>query len=244
MSLNGFGELVFENCRVPVENRLGEEGDGLAVAYSSSLLYGSANLTAVALGIHRALVNETVAFTTQLYRYGNPLCELQTIKQKLGQMQSRLMTARLAAYHAVHPLDRSLPVEVHAACGLFTGRPVERYLRDGHHIFAPGGTSDVQLLRLAEFAHEGIAVFGRAEDVRHQAARGRDAGGRDLSPSEHGAGAVGCRNPAAMTADKTGANVAELRRQAEQQFAVLNYPLQMEFAAGEEQGRVQRCFVA
>lgn len=49
MGLHGFsfGELVFENCRVPAANRLGEEGDGLAVAYSSSVLYGRANLTAV-----------------------------------------------------------------------------------------------------------------------------------------------------------------------------------------------------
>ena len=43
---------------------------------------------------------------------------------------------------------------------------------------------------------------------------------------------------AALTADKTGANVADLRKQAEQQFPALNHPLQMEFAAGEEHGRV------
>jgi alkylation response protein AidB-like acyl-CoA dehydrogenase len=90
-------------------------------------------------------------------------------------MQSRFMTARLAAYHAVHLLDRGLPcdaelmnaklinveyaldsarnaMEVHAAAGLYTDRPVERYLRDAHHIFAPAGTSDVQLLRLGEMA--------------------------------------------------------------------------------------------
>ncbi|WP_353823972.1 hypothetical protein [Mesorhizobium sp.] len=43
-------------------------------------------------------------------------------------------------------------MEVHAACGLFADRPIERLLRDAHHIFAPAGTSDVQLVRLAEFA--------------------------------------------------------------------------------------------
>ena len=85
------------------------------------------------------------------------------------------MTARLVAYHAVHLLDQGLPcdaelmnakvvnvesaldsarnaMEIHAAAGLFTDRPIERYLRDAHHIFAPAGTSDVQLLRLAEVA--------------------------------------------------------------------------------------------
>lgn len=171
----GFGELRFEDCRVPASRRLGAEGDGLAVAYSSSVLYGRANLTAVSLGIHRALLDETTAFCTERQRYGAPLAELANVKQKLGRMQSRLMTARLAAYHAVHLLDNGVPcdaelmnaklvnveyaldsarnaMELHAACGLFTDRPVERYLRDAQHMFAPAGTSDIQLLRLGEAA--------------------------------------------------------------------------------------------
>lgn len=177
MGLHGFsfGELVFEDCRVPAANLLGSEGDGLAVAYSSSVLYGRANLAAVSLGIHQALVDETTAFTAERHRYGKPLYEVPSIKMKLGQMQSRLMTARLALYHAVHLLDQGLScdaelmnaklvnveyaldsarnaMEVHAACGLYTDRPIERYLRDAHHIFAPAGTSDVQLLRLGEVA--------------------------------------------------------------------------------------------
>jgi alkylation response protein AidB-like acyl-CoA dehydrogenase len=177
MGLHGFsfGELIFDNCRVPASNLLGAEGDGLPVAYSSSVLYGRANLTAVSLGIHRAILEETTAFSIARQRYGKPLHEVPSIKLKLGQMQSRLMTARLAAYHAVHLLDNGLPcdaelmnaklvnvesaldsarnaMEIHAACGLFTDRPVERYLRDAHHIFAPAGTSDVQLLRLGEVA--------------------------------------------------------------------------------------------
>jgi len=177
MGLHGFsfGELIFQDCRVPAANLLGAEGDGLPVAYSSSVLYGRANLTAVSLGIHRALVEETAEFSTERRRYGKSLHALPNITLKLGQMQSRLMTARLAAYHAVHLLDCGLPcdaelmnaklinveyaldsarnaMEVHAAAGLFTDRPVERYLRDAHHIFAPAGTSDIQLLRLGEVA--------------------------------------------------------------------------------------------
>jgi alkylation response protein AidB-like acyl-CoA dehydrogenase len=177
MGLHGFsfGELIFTGCRVPASNRLGEEGDGLSIAYSSSILYGRPNLTAVSLGIHRALLEETSAYAARQYRYGQPLGELPSIKMKLGQMQSRLMTARLAAYHAVHLLDRGLPcdaelmnaklinveyaldsarnaMEIHGAAGLFTDRPVERYLRDAFHIFAPAGTSDLPLLRLGETA--------------------------------------------------------------------------------------------
>ncbi|MEO3974715.1 acyl-CoA dehydrogenase family protein [Streptomyces sp. CAU 1734] len=177
LGLHGFsfGELFFRDCRVPVRNRLGREGDGLSVAYSSSVLYGRANLTAVSLGIHQAILDETREFCAQRHRYGKPLHDLPTIKLKLGKLQSRLMTARLAAYHAVHLLDQGLPcdaelmnaklinvesaidsarsaMEIHAASGLFTDRPIERYLRDALHMFAPAGTSDIQLIRLAEVA--------------------------------------------------------------------------------------------
>ncbi|MBB4934531.1 alkylation response protein AidB-like acyl-CoA dehydrogenase [Lipingzhangella halophila] len=177
MGLHGFsfGELVFDDCRVPAGNLLGSEGDGLAVAYSSSVLYGRANLAAVSLGIHQAILEETTGYCTSQHRYGAPLSELPTIKMKLGQIQSRLMTSRLALYHAVHMLDQALPcdaelmnaklvnvenaldsarsaMEMHAASGLYTDRPIERYLRDAHHIFAPAGTSDIQLLRLSEVA--------------------------------------------------------------------------------------------
>ena len=177
MGLHGFsfGELVFDDCRVPAENLLGKEGDGLSVAYSSSVLYGRPNLTAVSLGIHQAIVEETVKFASEQLRYGKPLSELPTIKQKLGQMQSQLMTARLVAYHAAHLLDEGVAcdielmnaklvnvessldtartaMEIHAAEGLHTDRQVERFVRDAYHIYSPAGTSDVQRLRLAEAA--------------------------------------------------------------------------------------------
>ncbi|MGW4047322.1 acyl-CoA dehydrogenase family protein [Streptomyces sp. NPDC004721] len=177
MGLHGFsfGELIFDNCRVPTANLLGAEGQGLPVAYSSSVLYGRPNLTAVSLGIHQAVVEETTALCIERERYGAPLAKLTNIKLKLGRMKSRLMTARLLAYHSVHLLDQGLPcdaelmnakllnvesaidsardsMDIHAASGLFTDRPVERYLRDAHHIYAPAGTSDIQLLRLGEVA--------------------------------------------------------------------------------------------
>ncbi|GAA3711242.1 acyl-CoA dehydrogenase family protein [Streptomyces sp. NEAU-PBA10] len=190
LGLHGFsfGELVFDNCRIPATNRLGAEGDGRDVAYSSSILYGRPNLTAVALGIHEAILETTTAFCHERIRYGKPLHELPTVRAKLGQIQSRLMTARLTAYHAAGLLDRHRPeddapeartdfsscdaelmnakyvnteyaldsartaMEIHAAAGLHTNRPMERYLRDAHHIYAPAGTSDIQLLRLAETA--------------------------------------------------------------------------------------------
>ena len=159
----------------PGSRGIGDEGQGLDVAYSSSTLYGRPNLTAVALGIHQAIVDDTVAFCRERELYGEPLAKLPTIAQKLGDMQSRLMTARLAAYHAVHLLDQRLPCDAElmnakllntesaltsarAALEIFAGRGVqrdhriERYLRDVIHTFPAAGTSDVQRLRLAEVA--------------------------------------------------------------------------------------------
>ncbi|PNE43477.1 acyl-CoA dehydrogenase family protein [Streptomyces noursei] len=170
-----FGELHFSNCRVPISNRLGREGDGKDIAYSSSILYGRPNLTAVALGIHQAILEQTSTFASERTRYGNALHQLPNIKIKIGQIQSRVMTARLAAYHAAHLLDNSksrdaelmnaklinaellldsarAAMEIHGAAGLMRDVPMERYMRDAHHVCAPAGTSDIQLLRLAEVA--------------------------------------------------------------------------------------------
>jgi len=209
MGLHGFsfGELIFRDCRVPASSRVGEEGDGLAVAYSSSVLYGRPNLTAVALGIHQALVEETTAWASTRMRSGRPLAGLDTVKAKIGWLQSRLMTARLAAYHAAHLLDRCCPcdaelvnaklvnveyaldsartaMEVHAAAGLFTDRPVERYLRDAFHIFAPAGTSDIQLIRLAE------AALGTARGQWSTRFAGSTAAPAATSPEEAAQGLV------------------------------------------------------
>jgi alkylation response protein AidB-like acyl-CoA dehydrogenase len=177
LGLHGFsfGDILFDDVRVPVGDRLGDEGDGLDVAYSSSVLYGRPNLTAVSLGIHQAIVDSTAKFATSRHRYGAPLADLPTIKHKLGLMQHRLLTARVAAYHAVHLLDHGEPcdgelmsakygnveaamdsartaMEIHAAAGLRTDRDAQRYYRDAACINAPAGTGDIQLLRLAEAA--------------------------------------------------------------------------------------------
>ncbi|MQS14996.1 acyl-CoA dehydrogenase [Streptomyces kaniharaensis] len=170
-----FGEIVFEDCRIPAGNRLAREGQGLDVAYSSSTLYGRLNLAAVALGIHIAIVEDTVRFAEERVLYGKPLSQLPNIALKLGEMQSRLMTAKLAAYHASHLLDHGKAcdaelmnaklinteyaldsarnaMEIHAARGLQADFHIERYLRDATHVYPPAGTSDVQRLRLGQVA--------------------------------------------------------------------------------------------
>jgi alkylation response protein AidB-like acyl-CoA dehydrogenase len=235
MGLHGFsfGELIFDNCRVPAANLLGAEGDGLAVAYSSSVLYGRPNLTAVSLGIHRAILEETTSYVSKRMRYGKPLGELLPVKLKLGQIKSKYMTAQLAAYHAAHLLDQGrtcdtelinaklinvesaldsarIAMEIHSAAGLFTDRPLERYLRDAFHIFAPAGTSDFQLLRLGEEAlgtskgqwSERFAAASAAasEAIGPEAIARGDTSGGDLAGGDAVAG----------TADATAIDPADI----------------------------------
>lgn len=175
--LHGFsyGELVFEDCRVPTANRIGAEGDGLDVAYSSSVLYGRPNLAAVALGIHQAIVDDTVAFCRERELYGQPLAQLPTISRQLGTLASRLATARLMVYQATHLLDLGEPcdlelvnaklvntesaldsartaLEIFAARGCQADYRLDRYLRDVVHTLPPAGTSDIQRLRLSQMA--------------------------------------------------------------------------------------------
>lgn len=120
-------------------------------------------------------MDETTRFVQERRRYGGPLANLPTVQHKVGLMQSRLMTARLAAYHAVHLLDQGeacdaelmhakyvnvesaldsarTAMEIHAAAGLRTDSPLERLVRDAYHTYAPAGTGDIQLHRLAETA--------------------------------------------------------------------------------------------
>lgn len=170
-----FGELIFENCRVPVAHRVGGVGDGLAVAYSSSVLYGRLQLTGVALGIHRAVLDATCRYVTNQQRYGKPLSALPTVQLTLGRMQARLLTSETLAYQAAHLLDRGRPgdaaamtakavgtesaitsardaIDVLGAEGLHTDAGIERHLRDSLSLIAPAGTTDIQHLRLAQTA--------------------------------------------------------------------------------------------
>lgn len=177
MGLRGFacGELRFDNCRIPAGNLLGGEGDGLDVAYGSSVVYGRPNLTAVSMGIHEAVFEQSLRFAQERHRYGKPIADLPTIAHKLARMQADLMTTRTLTYDAVRRLDRGEPcdaqlmqaklvvvettldsvrraMEIHAAAGLETDRPLERFIRDAYCTYAPAGTSDIQLHRLGQIA--------------------------------------------------------------------------------------------
>lgn len=177
LGLHGFsaGRLTLDRVRVPDTNRVGEVGEGLAVAMSSSILYGRANLAAVSLGLHEKVVETTAAFLKGRPRYGGSLSDQPVVRDRIGAMESRLRAARILAYSAVHLLDLGLScdaelinskhqghalavksaqdsMELHGAHGLSADYFLQRLWRDAQCTYPPAGTGEVQRIGLADAA--------------------------------------------------------------------------------------------
>lgn len=175
LGLHGFsfGQITLDRVRIPPRNVLGEVGQGLAVAQSSSILYGRPNLTALSLGLHEQAVALTARYLSQRPRYTGTLADLSVVRDRLGRMSSRLIMARILAYHAVDMLDHHLAcddelitakalghelaaetgndaMQLHAANGLDTELQIGRIWRDMQTTYAPAGTGEIQRKRLAD----------------------------------------------------------------------------------------------
>lgn len=98
------GTLAFEECRVPVENRLGEEGAGFKVAMAT-LDQLRPTVGAAACGMAERALREALAHATTREQFGQPLAGFQLIKEKLGRMAMELTAARLLVYRAAYEKD-------------------------------------------------------------------------------------------------------------------------------------------
>ncbi|MFC8867951.1 acyl-CoA dehydrogenase family protein [Streptomyces sp. NPDC057148] len=179
LGLHGFsaGRLDLDHVRVPEDNVVGEVGQGLAVAQSSSILYGRPNLAAVSLGIHEAVVDTTTSRLKTRARYRGTLSDLPVLRDRIGGMEARLRAGRILAYQAVHLLDQGLPcdadlinskylghqwamqsaqdaMELHGAHALDRDYVLQRLWRDIQHTYPPAGTGEVQRIRLADAAFD------------------------------------------------------------------------------------------
>ncbi|MGW2137602.1 acyl-CoA dehydrogenase family protein [Streptomyces sp. NPDC001773] len=179
LGLHGFsaGRLDLDHVRVPADNVVGEIGQGLSVAQSSSILYGRPNLAAVSLGIHEAVVATTTARLKARPRYRGALSDLPVLRDRIGDMEARLRAARILAYQSVHLLDQGLScdadlinakylghqwaitsaqdaMEMHGAQALDRDYILQRLWRDIQHTYPPAGTGEVQRIRLADAAFD------------------------------------------------------------------------------------------
>ena len=159
-------QIVFEQCRVPVENRLGDEGQGLKIALSG-LVGGRIGIASQSLGMARAAFDCALAYSKQRKAFGVAIFEHQAIGFKLAEMAMKIEAARQLIWHAACLKDAGRPclkeaamaklmasemaeavcsgaIQVLGGYGYLSDFPVERIYRDVRVCQIYEGTSEVQ----------------------------------------------------------------------------------------------------
>jgi acyl-CoA dehydrogenase len=163
--------LTFDEVRVPVQNRIGEEGEGFRIAMET--LDNSRPLTAMfAIGIARAALEHSMDYASQRQQFGKPIREFQAIQFMLADMAKDIQAARLLAYQSAWMLDAGEKntlissyakcfaadmamrvttdaVQVYGGYGYIKEYPVEKLMRDAKLIQIYEGTSQVQRIVIA-----------------------------------------------------------------------------------------------
>jgi alkylation response protein AidB-like acyl-CoA dehydrogenase len=164
--------VIFEDCRVPVANLVGKEGEGFRFAMMG-LDGGRLNIGACSLGTARAAVEQAQAYMTERKAFGRPIGDFQALQFKLADMATELEAARLMIRHAAAKLDSRDPkatmycamakryatdagfaiandaLQIHGGYGYLKDFPLERHVRDlrVHQILE--GTNEIMRVIIA-----------------------------------------------------------------------------------------------
>ncbi len=159
-------EMIFDNCRIPAENLIGEEGDGFIQAMKV-LDGGRISIAALALGIAKGALEASVKYAKEREQFGKPISHFQGIAFKLADMATEVEAAELLTFQAADLKDRKQPMtkesayakyyasEVSVRCAteavqIFGGYgyvrdfPAEKYYRDSKLCTIGEGTSEIQ----------------------------------------------------------------------------------------------------
>ncbi|MCG0238061.1 MAG: acyl-CoA dehydrogenase [Firmicutes bacterium] len=175
--------VYLENVRVPVENRLGPEGEGFKIAMAI-LDRGRIGIAAQAVGITQAAFDEAMKYATERHTFGKPIIEHQAIAFKLADMATELEAARLLTYRAAFLMDQGVPCTKEVAMAkLFASEVAMRQTVEAVQILGGYGYMEEyrveRLMREAKITqiYEGTSEIQRLVISRHllkelQAARG------------------------------------------------------------------------
>lgn len=159
-------QIVFEHCRVPAANRLGEEGQGLKIALSG-LEGGRIGIASQSVGMARAAFEAALRYSKERVAFGVPIFEHQAMQHKLADMATQIEAARQLIWHAASLKDAGQPclkeaamaklfasemaervcsaaIQIHGGYGYVSDFPVERIYRDVRVTQIYEGTSEVQ----------------------------------------------------------------------------------------------------
>jgi acyl-CoA dehydrogenase len=166
------GEIAFNECRVPAEDMVGDEGDGFKLAMETMDTF-RASVGAAACGMARRALDQAVRYAGGRRQFGKLLSEHQLVQAKLADMITELDAARLLVYRAAYARDTGSgrmtreaseaklfateaagriidnAVQIHGGAGLVSGTVVERMYRDVRALRIYEGTSEIQKLVIA-----------------------------------------------------------------------------------------------
>ncbi|GAA0320252.1 acyl-CoA dehydrogenase [Bacillus carboniphilus] len=165
-------QLTFEDMKVPVENRLGEEGEGFKVAMAN-LDVGRIGIAAQALGIAESAYEKAVAYSKERHQFGKPISAQQGVGFKLADMATAIEASKLLIYRAADLRSKGIPcgmeasmaklfasktamdvtteaIQVFGGYGYTEEYDVERYFRDAKITEIYEGTSEIQRIVISK----------------------------------------------------------------------------------------------
>jgi len=163
--------LIFEDCRVPAENLLGEEGQGFIIAMTA-LDEGRIGIASLSVGLSQACLDAAVTYAQERVQFGSPISKFQGIRWMIADMAVQIEASRLLTFNAASMKDRGerftreasmaklfasetanrsayQAIQIHGGYGYSKEYPVERYYRDARVLTIYEGTSEVQRIVIA-----------------------------------------------------------------------------------------------
>jgi alkylation response protein AidB-like acyl-CoA dehydrogenase len=164
-------QLIFENCKVPAVNLIGEEGMGFVQAMQI-LEGGRISIASLSVGLAQGCLDESIKYAKEREQFGKPLSAFQATQFKLANMKTDIDAARMLTLRAAYMKDKGLPnkkeaaiaklfaseiaekaaseaVQIHGGYGFMKDYPVEKFYRDVKLLTIGEGTSEIQRIVIA-----------------------------------------------------------------------------------------------